>query len=76
MSEKQMYSYKKVHGITSINFFPSSNLTPLHEGLIWFEIIDSYMANLKVKFECSSCGNEFKQKWASVLIYNNSLLKT
>ena len=27
-----------------------------------FEIIASYMANLKEKFKCSSCGNKFNQK--------------
>ena len=33
------------------------------------------MENFKVKFECSSCGNEFNQKWASLLIYNNNWYK-
>ena len=43
--------------------------------LPWYEIIASYMANLKEKFECSNCGNKFNQKWASLLIYNNNFLK-
>ena len=31
---KQTYGYKRVEGITSFNFFSSSNFTPLHNGLI------------------------------------------
>ena len=34
MSKKQIYGHKRVNGITFFNFFPSSNLTPLHNGLI------------------------------------------
>ena len=30
----------------------------------------NYVANSKVKFECSGCGNEFNQKWANFFIYN------
>ena len=29
--------------------------------LSWFEMIAGYMANLKVKFVCSTFGNEFNQ---------------
>ena len=55
----------------------SHQATSLHFIMVLscFEIIGSYMANLKVKFECSSCGNEFSEKWASLLIYNNNFLK-
>ena len=73
--EKQTCECKRVQGITSIIFFPSSNFTPLDNGLSWSEIIATYMTNLKVKFECSSCDNEFTQKWASLVIYNNKFLK-
>ena len=34
MSEKQIYGFKRVKGNTYFNFFPSSNFTPLHNGLI------------------------------------------
>ena len=55
----------------------SHQATSLHfiTVLPWFEIIASYMANLKEKFECASCGNKFNQKWASLFIYNNNFLK-
>ena len=55
----------------------SHQATSLHfiSALSWFEIIASYIADLKVKFECSSCGNELNQKRASVLIYNNNFVK-
>ena len=50
--------------------------TSLHLIMVlpWFEIIASNMANLKVKFKCSSIDNEFNQKWGSLLI-NNNLIK-
>ena len=55
----------------------SHQATSLHfiTVLPWYEIIASYMANLKEKFECPGCGNKFNQKWVSLLIYNNSFLK-
>ena len=54
------------HKATSLHFIMVSS---------WFEIIASFMANLIVKFKCSSCGNEFNQKWANLLIYNNNFWK-
>ena len=30
------------------------------------------MTQFKSKIECSSYGNKFNQKWASLLIYNNN----
>ena len=76
MCGKQIYWYKRVQDITSITFFHQA--TSLHFIMVlpWFEIIASYMTNLKEKFECSNYGNKFNQKWASLLIYNNNFLKT
>ena len=55
----------------------SQQATSLHfiTVLLWFEIIARFMTNLKEKCECSSCGDKFNQKWASLLIYNNNFLK-
>ena len=52
MSEKQIYGYKRVQDITSINFFSPSNFTELHMALSQFEVIASYVANLKIKLKC------------------------
>ena len=67
--------YQNIIGITSINFFPSSNFTPLYNVFILIEVTVSCVANLKVKFECSSWGNKFNQKWVNLLIYKNNFLK-
>ena len=40
-------------------------------ALSWFEIIASYMVNLKVKFECSSCGNKLIK--SDLQFYNNNI---
>ena len=40
------------HQVTSLHFITV---------LPWFEITASYMANLKEKFGCASCGNKFNQ---------------
>ena len=41
----------------------SHQATSLHFIMVlpWYEIIASCMANLKEKFECSSCGSKFNQ---------------
>ena len=52
MSQKQIYGYKRVQDITSINFFSPSNFTELHMALSQFEVIASYVANLKIKLKC------------------------
>ena len=60
------------------SFLPTSfyqaTLPQFIMALSWFEVIASYMANLKVKFKSSSCGNEFNKRWANLVIYNNNFL--
>ena len=34
MSGKQIYGYKRFQGLTYFNFFPCSNFSPVHNGLI------------------------------------------
>ena len=42
-----MHGYKRVQGITSINFFLSSNFGPVHNDFILIGNYSCYMANLK-----------------------------
>ena len=75
MSEKKFIDIKESKA--SLLLTSSQQATSLHfiKVLSWFEIIASFVTNLKLKFERSSCGNEFDQKWASLLICNNNFLK-
>ena len=43
-------------------FFYEATILHTVMFLSWFEMIAGYMANLKVKFVCSTFGNEFNQK--------------
>ena len=61
MSEKQMYGYKQVQRITSISFFLSSNFSPLHNDFVLIENYSQRDDKVTIKFECSSCCNEFNQ---------------
>ena len=56
MFEKQIYKPKRVQGTNSFNFFQSSNLAPLHNGLI--KIVSVY--NDIIKF--------FKSYYYKVLV--------
>ena len=65
MSKEWLDWYKRVWDITSIKLFPSSNFTLFLMVLSWFEVIASYIANLKVNFECSSCSVWVQSKESS-----------
>ena len=67
MSKKQMYWYKRVQVITSVNFFPSSNFTPLHKRFILIWTYSKLFGKFQSKIWMLSCGNEFEQKWATFL---------
>ena len=68
MSEKKCIDIKEPK--TSLLSTSFHQATPLHFVTVfsWFEIIASWMANSKLKFECLSCGSDssFKSEQASL----------
>ena len=67
MSEKQMYWYKRSQGITSINFFPSSNFNLLHKVFISIWNYSKLYGKFQSKIWMFSCGNELiKSKQVSL----------
>ena len=68
MFKKQIHRHKRVQGINSFNFFQSSNLTPLHNGLI--QMVSVY--NDIIKFVKSYYYKVLVTPQKSIVVFNQT----